>query len=597
MKKLKSFISRSISRRLFCYFAVIALIPLVLEVVTLAINTGISRRFVVDSAQLRLESAITRLEKVFDEAQMVSRSLQSHAIFQSRMRQTYTTQAEQFSDELEANMELFSILSGHSTLAGVYLLGTNGLCCKSNAHSFLYSNYFGQPWFQDTIRAGAGQWHPMHDKSLVTRTANNSLISYTEPYINRATGLCNGVIVTEINRDVLTDIFSDARDNGMYLLLDTDMGLMYNTDAGWATPKVIDRISARITDTFDSGAASVVTLEVDGALVVYQRSANTGWLLVGVVPAFYINQGGMTMISIGICCAGLVVLAGIGFSLRVSRSFTRPIIDVTNAMAVVEEGDLSLRLEVVGEDETAKLSQGFNHMLRQINRLMDSTYEQQSMLRRSEFKALQSQINPHFLYNSLDSIAWLIRMEQLGDAKKMVQSLSTLFRIALSNGHELIPIESELKHLNSYIVIQSIRYSKKFTFDIQMDEGLGEYVTLKLMLQPLVENCIYHGLCVEKPTIHIHVTVEEKDDCIIFSVSDDGAGMPAQKLEELMASIREMPKEHGVAKDISGGYGLNNINGRVRVYFGEQYGMTIASKATEGTTVAIRIPKLKEAEL
>lgn len=590
MTRLWKWIHSSISRRLFCYFALLALVPLMLEAVTLVFNTHISRRIVAQLTQERVENSISRLEQVFDEAVTVSHSLQGHAEFQSRMRRTFKGQAELFSDDLEGDMELASILSGHNSLAGVYLLGTNGLCCKSNADSFLYSNYFVQSWYQETIAGHEGRWYVLHDGSFVARTANNNYISYTEPYINRATGLCSGVIVTEINEAVLMENLSIQSDMGMFLLLDAQGGLIDRTEANWATQREIERICAA------AGGGVNSTLNVDGAMVVCRRSANTGWLLVGVVPASYINQGGLTMVSVGIGCAGLVVLLAIWVSYLVSRSFTRPIIRVTNAMAMVEEGDLSLRLEETGEDETAKLSQGFNHMVARIEQLMASIYEQQSMLRRSEFKALQSQINPHFLYNSLDSIAWLIRMEQLNEAKMMVQSLSTLFRIALSKGHELIPIESELKHLQSYIAIQTIRYSKKFTFGIDVEDELREYVTLKLMLQPLVENCIYHGLSVERPMIHIHVSVTGEGEDIVFRVSDDGAGMPPEKLEALRASISRMPEESDLTKDASGGYGLPNINGRVRVYFGEQYGMTIDSRVMEGTTVTIRIPRVKEAE-
>ena len=591
MKRFIHWIHRSISRRLFCYFALLALVPVALEAVTLAFNTHISRGIVAELTQERVENSISLLERVFNEAMTVSHSLQGHAGFQTRLRRTYRGQAELFSDDLEGDMELASILSGHTSLAGVYLLGTNGLCCKSNACSFLYGDYFGQSWYRRAVSEEKGTWYPMHDGSYVARTANNSYVSYIEPYVNRATGLCNGVVVTEINAAVLTENLAVKSDRGMFLLMDGEGRLIHRTEAAWASEKDVERICAA------AGAGEDSILELDGAMVVCRRSTNTGWLLVGVVPASFINRGGMTMISVGVACAGFVVLLGIWVSYLVSRSFTRPIIRVTNAMAMAEEGDLSLRLEESGEDETARLSQGFNHMVARIERLMASIYEQQSMLRRSEFKALQSQINPHFLYNSLDSIAWLIRMKQLDEAKMMVQSLSTLFRIALSKGHELIPIESELKHLQSYIAIQSIRYSRKFTFDIDVEDELREYMTLKLMLQPLVENCIYHGLSVERPVIHIHVSVARDGEVIVFTVRDDGAGMPPDKLEALRAAIRQLPEESNLAKETSGGYGLPNINGRVRVYFGEQYGMSVDSREMEGTVVTIRIPALREADI
>ena len=164
-------------------------------------------------------------------------------------------------------------------------------------------------------------------------------------------------------------------------------------------------------------------------------------------------------------------------------------------------------------------------MVMKIRKLVDSIYEKQELLRKSEFKALQAQINPHFLYNSLDSIIWLLRMERTDEAIVILQNLIVLFRIFLSKGHEVIPVRQEVRHLDSYLQIQSMRYSRKFTYTVDVPEEYKDFYTLKLILQPLVENSIYHGMSAEHGSIHIHISLIMGKDTLTFRVEDTGQGM------------------------------------------------------------------------
>ena len=596
--KLKKMISSSISRRLFCYFAVFGLLVLViLETAQRQINYTTTRNMVEAFTRTQADSLMQQLEAVFEDAMTVSRTLQQNALFQSRLRKRYLTQAEMFSDELESDMELSNILSGHTDIAGVYLLGLNQFCSKSNAYSFLYSTYFTQSWYSNALSHKSGTWYGTHDASFVIRITNSSCISYVEPFIDRATANPNGVIVTEIDISALQGILGSAEEfNGMFLLMDPEGDILCRAGGEWAGDEQLAALQQRIRDAEITGEDISILQGGSGEMMICSRSGATGWVLAGVVPREYITRGSRTMLQAGAAAALVVLLLAILIGYLVSRRFTRPIIQATNAMSMAEQGDLSVQVKVAGDDEIARLGTGFNHMVTEMNRLMDSIYTQQEMLRRSEFKALQSQINPHFLYNSLDSIGWLIRMGQQDDAVSMLQNLSRLFRIALSKGHDLIPVEAELKHLESYIAIQRIRYSKKFTCTMDIDDAVRDCVTLKLILQPLVENCIYHGLSMEKPLIHIDVSARPDGKDLLFTVSDDGAGMSPDKLEELRANVSVIPGREGVSRDSAGGYGLANINSRIRVYFGEEYGMVIDSTEGEGTAITLRIPQVREQE-
>lgn len=234
-----------------------------------------------------------------------------------------------------------------------------------------------------------------------------------------------------------------------------------------------------------------------------------------------------------------------------------------------------------------------------IRKLVDSIYDKQELLRKSEFKALQAQINPHFLYNSLDSIIWLLRMDRTNEAIVILQNLIVLFRIFLSKGHEVIPVRQEVRHLDSYLQIQSMRYSRKFTYTVDVPEEYKDFYTLKLILQPLVENSIYHGMSAEHGSIHIHVSLIMGKDTLTFRVEDTGQGMSEEQLERLRESIQVQAKREEdvlASSEKEGGYGLQNVNERIKIYFGAQYGLSIESKQGEGTTVNVVIPKIQEYE-
>lgn len=240
--------------------------------------------------------------------------------------------------------------------------------------------------------------------------------------------------------------------------------------------------------------------------------------------------------------------------------------------------------------EIRVLSLSFEHMAKTIQNLMDRVHREEKELRKTELKALQAQINPHFLYNTLDSIQWMCEQGKTKDAAEMVRALARLFRISISKGRELITIKEELQHAENYLIIQSYRYRNQFSYKIETDPDLDSCLCNKITIQPLIENAIYHGLdrMVDEGKILITVrqAVDDEND-ILITVSDNGIGMTKEQCEKILKKERSD----------SGGIGVKNVNDRLKIYFGEKYGLTIESELDVGTTVTARIPKLyKEAE-
>ncbi len=243
---------------------------------------------------------------------------------------------------------------------------------------------------------------------------------------------------------------------------------------------------------------------------------------------------------------------------------------------------------MASRDEIEILARGFNDMAGNLELLVQRTKEDEQKLRKLDLRLLQEQINPHFLYNTLDTIVWLIEDNKADEAVNMVVTLSNFFRLVLSRGRELISLREEEQHIRSYLEIQEMRYHDILEYDIRIDPALYDYQILKLTLQPLVENALYHGIKYKRAKGYIHVSGEKDGDVLRLSVRDDGVGMDERELEQLRREIRRPCRE------TEKGFGLANVNERIHMYFGPEYGMEIQSQKGGGTVVNLTIPAVKE---
>ena len=287
--------------------------------------------------------------------------------------------------------------------------------------------------------------------------------------------------------------------------------------------------------------------------------------------------------------AAVTLLSGI-LAYFVSGRALKPLRSFASQVERVQLNNLAdMRIDEDAISEFRQLSRSFNQMLERIQKLISQIYEEQKKLKNSELKALQAQIQPHFLYNSLDSVMWLLRMDKNRDAEKMLNELSTLFKISLSKGNEIITIEEELRHISSYLFITNMIYSKKFEYAIECDPVLYSYRTLKLLLQPLAENAIAHAIPMPGQKVFIQVRIYEDEDSLVLSVQDISRGIDQETLEKLQQQLGTAA--HPDHRD--SGYGLYNVNERIHILFGSSYGLTVTSEPDFGTEVTVKIPKLK----
>ena len=367
---------------------------------------------------------------------------------------------------------------------------------------------------------------------------------------------------------------------GYCFLMDGDGNMVYHPQQQLLYSGLKSEDTAKLSQMEDGAWANDT--------VIYSLTSVEGsdWRVVGVSYVDeLVNRNVSEMVRLSLLIAAMVLLAALFTSWLLSRLLSRPLRSLESAMEDFEsDADHFDYYPVGGTREVQELSCSFGHMVMRIQQLMNTVREEEVNLRKTELKALQAQINPHFLYNTLDSIAWMCEQGRNADAVKMVHALARLFRISISKGHELIPISREIEHAESYLQIQKYRYKNQFTYHFHVDPDCLHYLCNKITLQPIIENAINHGLDLLVDEGRIDVYVQQDGDDIVFRVEDNGVGMSQ---EQIVAILEHGPKERT-------GIGIRNVNDRLQIYFGKEYGLTITSKLDVGTCVEIRMPKLWE---
>lgn len=314
----------------------------------------------------------------------------------------------------------------------------------------------------------------------------------------------------------------------------------------------------------------------------------TGWKLVGVVPAEQMGADTWQTLLFGLALLLFSVFLMAFLNFRISAHITDPILQLEQAVKELEAGRENVEIEEAGCYEVQRLAHSIRSMVSTMHHLMEDIIQQEGQKRRSELEVLQSQINPNFLYNTLDSVIWMTEAGRYDEAIQMVTSLARLFRISLSRGKRIIPLTDELEHARHYMTIQQIRFKNKFTSQISAQPGTEGLYTLKLLVQPILENAIYHGMASAEDDGLITVTACREGEDLVIEVTDNGIGMRP----EVAASL--LDEERPDVRTTGSGIGVRNVHRRIQLTFGKQYGLTIFSEPDEGTTVKIRLPALDQ---
>ena len=411
--------------------------------------------------------------------------------------------------------------------------------------------------------------------------------------VTKGVSVSQGVLLIDIRYSSLEQLLENVTlGNGGYVyLISNDGQIIYHPKA-----QLID--SGRVQEDHQKAAGYrdgtyEEVFQGEKRYVTVKSVGYTGWKLVGVTPTRSVSFSGVKTRLFILFVVLLILFLLLVINFYISSKITDPIHELEGSVRKLEDGKLDVPVYIGGSYEIQHLGRSIANMASQIQVLMQDIVEEHEAKRKREFDTLQSQINPHFLYNTLDIIVWMVENEKKSEAVKVVTALARFFRISLSKGKSIIPVRDELEHVRNYLTIQQMRFKNKFTYQISAREEVLELASLKLMLQPLVENAIYHGMEFMDGDGEILIQAEicESSGHLCFLIQDNGLGMTGEQVEGLFADQSHVPSKRG------SGIGVRNVNERIKLYFGEDYGLRIWSEPDEGTKIFIDLPAVPYQEV
>ena len=391
-----------------------------------------------------------------------------------------------------------------------------------------------------------------------------------------------GILMADMRLEPLEDICRSVTlgDTGYLYILDDSGNIIYHPEQKLMSLELISEENILSEDTQSE----------DQSMVLAQTIEGTNWKLTASVTSDDVAKYSTAFIS-RVTWVVIALMAGVLLvALWLSMRIVQPLTDIQVSMQRIERNldDNRMSLPEEGFAEYASLAHSYNVMLHRIRGLMQETVDRQEQLRRMEIGALQEQINPHFLYNTLDSIVRVMETGRTPEAIEMVQALAKLFRLSINNGDYFLTVEQEMDYARNYLTIQQVRYKKRFKYELYMDESIKDLPCPKIILQPLIENSLKHGMS-DMPGCTLIVRARQEGYNIVLSVEDDGLGIPPEKLKKLQEMLRD--DSNIMVKKSRYGIGLRNTNRRIKLLYGSDYGLTIESEVEERTCVTITFPK------
>lgn len=480
-----------------------------------------------------------------------------------------------------------SFTSVHPEIAGVMIVNDRDIYVSDVMYRTSRDLFTNEKWYYKA-------YHDPKNIQLLSkpigRNINNifkysadDVVSMSKAVIDNKTGNVIGVILIDMKLDIIKNVIENVKPgkNGFVYIVDSTGDIVYSP-----VNNVVYRIKEEWLEGYNDNVM-IKRLEDNDYEIMHMDSTYTGWKTVVVAPleeslkvVTYIKYYSLTIAVITLV---LAVILAVFFT----RSIVNPITKLRRLMKRTEEGKLDCYFNSKYKDEIGELGDSFNNMLREIKNLINLVQVEEKNKRKAEINTLQAQIKPHFLYNTLDTIQWMAQEHNAEDIVGMVGNLTNLLRIGLNNGNEIIKLKKEIEYVESYLIIQKTRYEDKLNYEINIDDNILEYDVIKLILQPLVENAIYHGIKEKRGKGKITITGGIEDNKIHIQITDNGIGIKEDKLKEINKVLKE-----GHSLNTKIGYGIFNVNERIKLNYGEEFTLSYSSEYGQGTSVDIWHPIL-----
>lgn len=534
-----------------------------------------------DDTFLAIDRIWTQLDEVID---ILATDPLVYAVASNDPRDFTYIQRLQDSNQVATTFEQLRTLSG---VDRIQLYVNNEYSYSNDQNNIVQINTISNGhWYHGATQTSTRYWCSPSDFSDQPAEERKWFSSMQTIYNPRSIQEPLAIVRVDIDQSRLHSILdgTSITENGMLLIMRGQNILLAS-----CSDQDADRASSIAQQIKPTGVPNWdIVVENGTRYYVQSRTLNSsGWHVASILPAKDIYHPGNMLSAEMLLIVAVVTVIAYLMAYFLSRSTLDRLSMLTKTMHEVENGNTEVRMEPTGDDEIAQLIGSFNQMMDQMDSLMDDKVEYGRQIKNLELKALQAQINPHFLYNSLDLINCTAISHNIPEISKMVNALSKFYRLSLSKGREIISVRDELKHIQLYLEIQNLRFDNRIHVTWDLDPSADNCQVIKIILQPIVENAVIHGIF-EKASKsgYLSITTRRSEDGIRITISDDGVGMDEQTMR------KNFTASDGIA-DTSGGYGVRNTNDRIKLAYGDSYGLTCSSTIGKGTTVTVHIPAIE----
>ena len=573
-------------------FAVLSVLLLGAVIIITVISLSYTRQSVFENSSLYTQTIIQQMNQNIDSYIDYMENT-SYLVSSNEDVQKYLfgdTADSEARDRILSQFE--TILDSRSDILNLGIIAENGRMLINNGQRLTNQDLdiHSQEWYTNALEG--------RESVYLTSSHVQHIISGERPWvITLSRGIRNkemgtgqekeGVFFIDLNYSAISELCDQSMvgNQGYAFIVDADGNIVYHPQQ----QQLYNELQTENIDLVMNAGSDIVTWGdgINKKMYSISRSEKTGWTVVDCVRVEELLRRSNEAQSIYVLVAIGLMAVALFFSRFVAKSITLPIQRLCDSMERVQEGDFSVSDIVVdSENEIGSLTKSFNVMTQRIHELMAQNIREQEAKRKSELKALQSQINPHFLYNTLDSIIWMAEGKKNEEVVLMTASLARLLRQSISNEDELVSIGQEIEYARGYLTIQKMRYKDKLEFWIEVEPSILNIRLIKLVLQPVIENAIYHGLKYKESRGLLLVKGFMKNGNAVLQVIDDGVGMDQETLDHIY-------ERHKVDYH-SNGVGIYNVQKRLQLYYGNEYGIVYESKPGEGTTATITIPGQQE---
>ncbi len=573
-------------------FAMVSMLLLGAVAIVTVISMNYTRTSVFDNSSLYTQTIIQQMNQNIDSYIDYMENI-SYLVSSNEDVQAYLFGDEPDPESRVRILNQFkTILDSRSDILNLGIIGENGRMLINDALRLTNPDLdiHTQEWYTNALNGSASSYLSSSHVQHIISGERPWVITLSRGIRNKSSEVGNqkeGVFFIDLNYSAISELCNQSMvgNQGYAFILDAEGNIVYHPQQ----QQLYNELQTENIDLVMNAGSDIVTWGdgINKKMYSISRSEKTGWTVVDCVRVEELLRRSNEAQSIYVLVAMGLMAVALFFSRFVAKSITLPIQRLCDSMERVQEGDFSVSDIVVdSENEIGSLTKSFNVMTQRIHELMAQNIREQEAKRKSELKALQSQINPHFLYNTLDSIIWMAEGKKNEEVVLMTASLARLLRQSISNEDELVSIGQEIEYARGYLTIQKMRYKDKLEFRIEVEPSILNIRLIKLVLQPVIENAIYHGLKYKESRGLLLVKGFMKNGNAVLQVIDDGVGMDQETLDHIY-------ERHKVDYH-SNGVGIYNVQKRLQLYYGNEYGIVYESKPGEGTTATITIPGQQE---